>query len=277
METLITFINNTVRIWSLQTWISGIVWTLVGVTLRIMATTSLSFSLQSSFWTQKSSFCSSCLSAGRRSEERNLGSNWHSLYLRVRKVCLVGCRTDLPMSHWTKWVWCTWHWQLGHGLAPVLESGNVCWSIFWRKSLWQFHKHLGTSDDASSCVPEPDLRLSDCQHLHVSCIPIDVLLFKYQSKSARRTRNVLTLYESPHHLLTLLLFAVVAQECAECASCRLLYRQHFLQPKQQCYCHRFTCGMLWDIVCSMLWRGVACGSAHIGGEDNEDARWEALV
>lgn len=54
------------------------------VTLRIVATTSLSFSLQRSFWTQKSSCCSSCLSAGRRSDERNLGNNWHSLYLSDR-------------------------------------------------------------------------------------------------------------------------------------------------------------------------------------------------
>lgn len=55
-------------------------------TLRMMATTSLSFSLQRSFWTQKSSFCSSCLSAGRRSDDRNLGNSWHSLYLCDRQA-----------------------------------------------------------------------------------------------------------------------------------------------------------------------------------------------
>lgn len=53
-------------------------------TLRMVATTSLSFSLHRSFWTQKLSCCSSCLSAGKRSEERSLGSNWHSLYLEQR-------------------------------------------------------------------------------------------------------------------------------------------------------------------------------------------------
>lgn len=69
----------------------------VFVTWRMVATTSLSFSLQSSFWTQKSSCCSSCLSAGRRSEERNRGNNWHSLYLKDRwtgrQVCYMWCHT----------------------------------------------------------------------------------------------------------------------------------------------------------------------------------------
>lgn len=51
------------------------------VTFRMVATTSLSFSLHRSFWTQKLSCCSSCLSAGKRREERSLGSNRHSLYL----------------------------------------------------------------------------------------------------------------------------------------------------------------------------------------------------
>lgn len=59
---------------------------LVGLTFWIMATTSLSFSLQRSFWTHKSSFCSSSLSAGRWSEERTRGSRRQSLYLRDIQV-----------------------------------------------------------------------------------------------------------------------------------------------------------------------------------------------
>lgn len=50
--------------------------------------------------------------------------------------------------------------------------------------------------------------------------------------SLTRGKEVLTLDQSLHHLLPLLLFAVVPQECAESPSCLLLHRQHFLQPQQ---------------------------------------------
>ena len=157
-------------------WLTGLVSGSVDVTLRMVATTSLSFSLQRSFWTQKSSCCSSCLSAGRRSEERNLGNNWHSLYLTdrwwnrqtdgcvtydVRKTdftCLIG-----QNSHKT-----TWHWRRDREPAPVQESGSVCWSIFLRKSQWLFHKHQGTSDGSSSSDLEPDLKIKDIPRWTIS-------------------------------------------------------------------------------------------------------------
>lgn len=52
----------------------------------MVATTSLSFSLHRSFWTQKLSCCSNCLSAGKRREERSLGNSRHSLYLPDRRA-----------------------------------------------------------------------------------------------------------------------------------------------------------------------------------------------
>lgn len=134
------------------------------VTLRMVATTSLSFSLQRSFWTQKSSCCSSCLSAGRRSDERNLGNNWQSLYLTDRwvgKRVTSDARDTSDFTHHTgqNTVKGTWRWRLGRGPAPVPGSGSVCWSIFWRKSQWPFHKHQGSADGSSNFAPEPDLKI----------------------------------------------------------------------------------------------------------------------
>lgn len=73
-----------------------------------------------------------------------------------------------------------------------------------------------------------------------------------------------TLEQSFHHLPTLLLFAVVAQECAEGPSCFPLNWQHLLQPREPeeklaaCIC-------LLKFLMSHI-------STDIGGEDDEDAR-----
>ncbi|TNN44784.1 hypothetical protein EYF80_045033 [Liparis tanakae] len=71
--------------------------------------------------------------------------------------------------------------------------------------------------------------------------------------------SVLTLDQSLHHLLALLMFAVVTQECAEGPSSLSLNRQHLLQHQEP--------------------QGVTCLStwAHISGEDGEDAKGEVLV